>query len=114
MAPHRDLSGPRRPGIVPPLPPKVIPLIERRRSGRQRGPGFQPGSPNEVRPVNPPCSTLVHPPRTMFVHAMDDKLEAGLEKAAVATAERHLFLCMGPECCTREEAEELWEVIKKR
>lgn len=50
----------------------------------------------------------------MFVSLMDEKLEAGLEKAAIATAERHLFLCMGPDCCTRKEAEELWEVIKKR
>ena len=45
---------------------------------------------------------------------MDDKLAAGLAKATIATAERHLFLCMGPECCTRQEAEVLWEIIKRR
>ena len=45
---------------------------------------------------------------------MSSSLESGIEKAGIATAERHLFLCMGPECCSRDEAEELWKVIKKR
>ena len=43
-----------------------------------------------------------------------DSLAAGLKKAAIATAERHLFLCMGPDCCTRAEAEVVWEYIKRR
>ena len=43
-----------------------------------------------------------------------DALAAGLKKAAIATAERHLFLCMGPDCCSREEAEVVWEYIKRR
>ena len=43
-----------------------------------------------------------------------DKLTAGLAKAGIATAERHLFLCMGPDCCTRAEAEVVWEYIKRR
>jgi (2Fe-2S) ferredoxin len=44
----------------------------------------------------------------------NDSLAAGLKKAAIATAERHLFLCMGPDCCSREEAEVVWEYIKRR
>ena len=43
-----------------------------------------------------------------------DPLAAGLAKAGIATAERHLFLCMGPDCCTRAEAEVVWEYIKRR
>jgi (2Fe-2S) ferredoxin len=43
-----------------------------------------------------------------------DNLEAGLKKAGIATAGRHVFLCMGPECCTRAEAEVVWEYIKRR
>lgn len=45
---------------------------------------------------------------------MSDSLAAGLKKAAIATAERHLFLCMGPDCCRPKDAEKLWEVIKQR
>src|SRR5688500_486393 len=43
-----------------------------------------------------------------------DALQAGIKKAGIATAERHLFLCMGPDCCSREEAEVVWDYIKKR
>ena len=27
---------------------------------------------------------------------------------------RHLFICLGPDCCAREEGEKSWEYIKKR
>ena len=43
-----------------------------------------------------------------------DELAAGLKKATIATAQRHLFVCMGPECCVPAEAEALWEYIKQR
>jgi (2Fe-2S) ferredoxin len=45
---------------------------------------------------------------------MDDALNAGLKKAAIATAERHVFLCMGPDCCAPADAEIVWEYIKRR
>jgi (2Fe-2S) ferredoxin len=45
---------------------------------------------------------------------MDPKLTAGLHKAGVATAERHLFLCLGPECAPLSEGEATWEYVKKR
>jgi (2Fe-2S) ferredoxin len=45
---------------------------------------------------------------------MDDALRAGLKKAGVATAERHIFLCVGPDCCRPAEALEVWEYIKLR
>jgi (2Fe-2S) ferredoxin len=43
-----------------------------------------------------------------------DKILRGLEKAGVAKARRHLFLCIGPECCPTQEGEMLWDRIKDR
>ena len=45
---------------------------------------------------------------------MSDPLSAGLAKAGVATAQRHLFLCIGPDCCESREGERLWETVKQR
>jgi (2Fe-2S) ferredoxin len=45
---------------------------------------------------------------------MDAAISAGVAKAGVATAERHIFLCMGPDCCASEDAEAVWEHIKQR
>jgi (2Fe-2S) ferredoxin len=42
------------------------------------------------------------------------KLQDGLDKAGVATAERHLFVCLGPDCCSSKEGEKLWETVKQR
>lgn len=43
-----------------------------------------------------------------------EKIRLGLEKAGVANARRHLFLCIGPECCDSGEGEKLWERVKER
>jgi len=45
---------------------------------------------------------------------MNEAIQAGLEKAGVANAERHLFLCLGPDCCAPAEGERVWEYIKQR
>jgi len=45
---------------------------------------------------------------------MSDSLEQGLNKAGIRTANRHLFLCLGPDCCSGAEGEATWEYIKKR
>ncbi len=45
---------------------------------------------------------------------MEDELSAGLRKAAIAGAGRHIFLCMGPDCCMPADAEVVWEHVKKR
>ena len=45
---------------------------------------------------------------------MSDSIQAGLHKAGVATARRHLFVCLGPDCCRMREGEMLWDFIKKR
>lgn len=45
---------------------------------------------------------------------MSDPIQAGFAKAGVATAQRHLFICIGPDCCDPVAGERLWEVIKAR
>jgi len=45
---------------------------------------------------------------------MNDLVQEGLAKAGIAKAERHLFLCIGPECCAPAEGERVWEYVKKR
>lgn len=44
---------------------------------------------------------------------MNKKLAKGLRKAGVAEARRHLFICLGPKCCDREESEALWRFVKE-
>ena len=40
--------------------------------------------------------------------------ETAFAKAGVRDAGKHVFVCIGPECCTAADGEALWEVIKKR
>ena len=42
------------------------------------------------------------------------EIEKGLQKAGVRTAQRHLFLCLGPDCCSPAEGEETWKYMKQR
>jgi (2Fe-2S) ferredoxin len=41
-------------------------------------------------------------------------IEKALGKARVRSAHRHLFLCLGPDCCQPKQGEATWEYIKKR
>lgn len=41
-------------------------------------------------------------------------VKSGLTKAGVLQARRHLFLCLGPDCCTPADGEAVWETIKRR
>lgn len=45
---------------------------------------------------------------------MDDAIRAGLEKAGLPAARRHLFVCIGPDCCAPEVGEAVWAHIKQR
>jgi (2Fe-2S) ferredoxin len=45
---------------------------------------------------------------------MGDKIQSGLAKAGVASAEKHLLLCIGPDCCKSREGEALWDFVKHR
>jgi (2Fe-2S) ferredoxin len=47
----------------------------------------------------------------------DSKDAAGpdiFERAGARGAARHVFVCIGPECCEQAEGERLWEWIKRR
>lgn len=35
-------------------------------------------------------------------------------RAGLQNAKRHLFLCVGPECCVPEEGEKAWQNLKLR
>ena len=53
------------------------------------------------------------------VGEMDHKIQGRdwtetLARAGGAAAQRHVFVCIGPECCQAEEGEALWEVMKQR
>jgi (2Fe-2S) ferredoxin len=45
---------------------------------------------------------------------MDSAVRKGMKKARLASARRHLFLCLGPDCCPRKLGEETWDYIKQR
>jgi (2Fe-2S) ferredoxin len=45
---------------------------------------------------------------------MSDDLRQGLKKAGISGATRHLFLCIGPDCCRSCEGEMTWQYMKKR
>ena len=45
---------------------------------------------------------------------MGHDLDDGLAKAGIASAERHLFVCIGPDCCRTRDGEMTWDYIKRR
>ena len=47
---------------------------------------------------------------------MEDKqkeLQEVAAKLGIGTYRRHVFLCMGPNCCTAEVGQAAWETLKK-
>lgn len=36
------------------------------------------------------------------------------EKMALGSAQRHVFLCVGPDCCNTEQGLTTWDVLKKK
>ena len=49
---------------------------------------------------------------------MSKKDRTSLEETAasfgVGKLTRHLFVCLGPDCCDRDDGEETWDYVKKR
>ena len=45
---------------------------------------------------------------------MSNSLDDGIAKAGIAQAGKHLFLCIGPDCCNPLDGERVWDYIKKR
>jgi (2Fe-2S) ferredoxin len=42
-----------------------------------------------------------------------DQLETAAAKVGIGGYSRHVFLCTGPSCCTPEDGQAAWEVLKK-
>ena len=36
------------------------------------------------------------------------------ESFGIGKLRRHLFICLGPDCCSREVGQEAWQYLKKR
>ncbi len=46
--------------------------------------------------------------------AKQRKIDSGFEKLGLPTAQRHAFLCVGPDCCRAAEGEAAWKALKSR
>jgi len=44
----------------------------------------------------------------------DEAEEKAFSKMALASVERHIFLCVGPDCCASAEGLATWEFLKRR
>jgi (2Fe-2S) ferredoxin len=40
------------------------------------------------------------------------KIDKGFAKAGLPTAQRHVFLCVGPDCCAADEGQAAWDALK--
>lgn len=45
---------------------------------------------------------------------MNEQLQAICEKIGIGAMQRHVFLCVGPKCCTTEEGEAAWNLLKQK
>lgn len=43
-----------------------------------------------------------------------DSIAAAFARMNLAGARRHVFLCVGPDCCAPEQGLATWEVLKRR
>lgn len=44
----------------------------------------------------------------------DHKLDAKAQSLGIGAYNRHILLCLGPDCCSLGEGEKTWEFLKKR
>jgi (2Fe-2S) ferredoxin len=44
----------------------------------------------------------------------DPIVTAGFAKMKIETAQRHIFLCVGPDCCSTDDGLATWEFLKTR
>lgn len=42
----------------------------------------------------------------------DSSVQRKFDKIEVDLAERHVFVCIGPDCCSNREGHELWDYLK--
>ncbi len=50
---------------------------------------------------------------TKSFHA-PDSLRKAADGYGIGNLQRHIFLCLGPDCCSAREGELAWEFLKKR
>ena len=43
-----------------------------------------------------------------------DRIKTGFEKMGLESSKRHVFLCVGPDCCQSSEGLATWEVLKAK
>ena len=43
-----------------------------------------------------------------------EEVRAEATRRGVGSYERHIFICIGPDCCTPEEGDASWQRLKKR
>lgn len=44
----------------------------------------------------------------------NESLDAMARKIGIGAIRRHVFLCVGPKCCTPEVGEQSWELLKQK
>ncbi len=44
----------------------------------------------------------------------DEKLASKAKSLGIGDYQRHIFLCLGPDCCSFKHGEKTWEYLKKR
>lgn len=44
----------------------------------------------------------------------EDRLQSVAAKLGIGSYRRHVFLCTGPTCCTPEEGQAAWDVLKEQ
>lgn len=41
-------------------------------------------------------------------------VDAAFQAIGLERAQRHVFLCLGPDCCAGEQGQETWDFLKRR
>jgi len=49
-----------------------------------------------------------------MAESTDHEVSAAFEKMKLADAHHHVFLCAGPNCCTADQGQATWEMLKRR
>jgi len=70
--------------------------------------------PDCSRSRQPTGQRLLPRPGGLTLAPMSDSLSSGFAKAGLPRAQRHLFLCIGPDCCSSRAGDRVWDYVKKR
>lgn len=88
--------------------------------GKSSGPpGQETKEPLRPRPLrqepNPlsPCK-MTAPPHLTRMDEAKPLSSRKLQKAGIPGARKHLFFCLGPDCCQKKKGQALWSFAKKR